>query len=351
MQLTSLRRILSFALALTMSLTASAANAYQFSHPDLPIKITQERIGEAMRFGPFTVTTFGYFRPELSGNVGFDHTDVNYHGELVLRFESDMGNGDDDPKTKSGDMMIFRGACKDDDAVSLVFSESFMGSANGSTPDTLFFISEDSSSQTAFVTEHHLGYLSKLDCLESANEDLARSKAAKIKEDELFELFTQGMPATAAQIKPEHFAPKALPTPDAFINVISLLEPFNRYYGEPEFCSISNDDNYHALNCFRAETGISQVFDSVHFSVHRFKIVRASNSRGFDVVYDKTNNRAFTLYHIPSGSHRVFLYVPEYLSSTATSLTAKFCEKCSGFGEYGTYRVGLEKGSIERLDD
>ena len=351
MQFTSLRRLLSLALALTMSLTASTAIAYQFLHPDLPIKITQERIGEAMQFGPFTVSTFGYFMPEPSGNIRFYHTDVNYYGELVLRFESDIGNGDDDPKTKSGDMIIFRGACKDGDAISLVFSESFMGSANGSTPDTLFFISEDPNSQTAFVTEHHLGYLSKFDCLESANEDLARSKAAKIKEDELFEFFTQGIPATAEQIKPEHFAPKALPTSDAFINVIGLLEPFNRYYGEPEFCSTNNEDNYHALNCFRAETGISQVFDSEHFSVHRFKIVRASNNRGFDVVYDKTNDRAFTLYHIPSGSHRVFLYEPEYLSSTAASLTAKFCDKCSGVGEYGTYRVGLEKGNIERLDD
>ena len=350
MQLTSLRRVLSFALALTMSLTASAAHAYQFVHPDLPIKITQERIGEAMQFGPFTVSTFGYFRPEPSGNVWFDHTEVDYNGERVLGFASDMGYKDDS-KTKSGDMIIFRGACKDGKTVSLVFSESFMGNANGSTPDTLFFISENPSSQTAFVTEHHLGYLSKFDCLESANEDLARSKAAKKKEDELFEFFTQGMPATAKQIEPKHFAPKALPTPDAFINVMNLLEPFNRYYGEPEFCATSNEDNYHSFNCFRAETGISQVFDSEHFSVHRFKIVRASNSRGFDVVYDKINDRAFTLYHIPSGSHRVFLYEPEYLSSTASSLTAKFCNKCSGFGEYDIYRVSLKKGSIERLDD
>ncbi|MGB0733894.1 MAG: hypothetical protein ACPGPF_09005, partial [Pontibacterium sp.] len=201
------------------------------------------------------------------------------------------------------------------------------------------------------VTEHHLGYLSQFDCLASANEDLAQSKAAKIKEDELFDFFTQGMPATAEQIKPEHFSPKALPTPDAMLSVVGLLETFNGYYGTPAFCPPSDEDDFYTLNCFRAQTGISQVFDSEDFNITRFKIVRTFDHRGFDVVYDKANHRAFTLYHIPLGDRFRFLYEPEYLSSTATTLTAEFCDKCNGYGGYGTYKVDFEKGSIDRLLD
>ncbi|MGB0733726.1 MAG: hypothetical protein ACPGPF_08165, partial [Pontibacterium sp.] len=128
-----LRYITLLMVALSLGLAASNSRAYQFLHADLPIKITQERIGEAMHFGSFTVSTMSAFMPKPSGNVHFYYASVSYNGESVLRFDSGMGSGDDDPKTKSGDLMIFRGACKDGDTISLVFSESFAGSGNGAT--------------------------------------------------------------------------------------------------------------------------------------------------------------------------------------------------------------------------